>query len=249
MAAFQEKYTDEQREAVRHAGLDLGIATADIQGMAKAGTLKHRGVALEPFEIPTSTVYGLIRDERKRREGKDHSALVQMPHVDAVELLRRRMVALLDSETLRMEREQKAKPRTPIDAEHARRMARALREVMAMPPPGRPGATPGAWVPGEGRPAGEAEAKANTLKGKLAKALEGGAPQGEAAPSGPILPLGETGTGEATRGAVTEAVGNADADTGREKTSEVDGGGPGSWARGQFSGISATHVDGERIGV
>lgn len=249
MAAFQEKYTDEQREAVRHAGVDLNIAAADIERMADSGSLTHRGVALAPFEMPKSTVYGLIREERKRREGKDHSALVQMPHVDAVELLRRRMIALGDSETLRMEKEQKAKPKTPIDAEHARRMARFLRELAAMPPAGQPGRTPGAWVPGEGRPPGEAEAKENTMKGQLARALERSVPEAEAAPSDPIPLDQETGIGEARQGAVTEDASAAATHGGREEASERGGGDPGSWAREQFSGVSATHVDGERLGV
>lgn len=247
MAAFQEKYTDQQRDAIRRAGLDLGISSRDIAHIAGTGQLELRGIALAPFEIPVGTVYGLIREERKRREGKDHSALVQMPHIDAVELLRRRMVALLDSETLRMEKDQKTHPKTPIDAEHARRMARALREVMAMPPPGRPGTQPGKWIPGEGKPVAEHESGPRSIKGQLAAALERGAPTTETAQDEPI-PVGDTAVD-------SDGQNNQDPEphnpTTTHKTNTTthnnDNEDPGSWARDQFGGVLATHVDGERL--
>lgn len=243
MAAFQEKYTEDQRETVRRAGLDLGIAPKDIARMAEVGALKLRGVPVAPFEIPAGTVYGLVREERKRREGKELSSLVNKPHLDAVEVLRQRMISLGDTETLRMERAQKAKPSAPIDAEHARKMGRFLRELAAMPPPGRPGPQPGKWVPGEGRPAGEGEAAPSSMKGQLSAALERGLPAREAAPGDPIPPDVEEQEKDTSEGAGQLPATHG---TGAE-TGDGDGGGPGAWARSQFGGVSATHVDGVRL--
>lgn len=249
MAPFQAKYSEDQRETVRRAGLDLGIAPKDIARMAGRGELKLRGVPMAPFQIPVGSVYGLIREERKRREGKELSNLVNKPHLDAVEVLRQRMISLGDTETLRMEKAQKAKPSAPIDAEHARKMARFLRELAAMPPPGRPGPQPGKWVPGEGKPAGEAEAAPNSMKGQLAAALERGLPGGEAAPGDPI-PSDLRG-GEEERNSSPETAGTTLLATQGDEDSgdDGDGGDPGSWARRQFDGVSATHVDGVRLDV
>ena len=158
MGLIQPKYTDTQRDAVRRAGLDLAMRPKEIQDAAKAGRLTWDGAPVPAFEIPASTAYSIVREERRKRDGRTRSQLLQRPHVDAVEELRRRMVAVADHETARMVDVQRKKPNDPLDGEHFRRLCRGLRELASLPEPGTQGERPGAHVPGQGLPKGEATA-------------------------------------------------------------------------------------------
>lgn len=241
MGQFETKYSDDQRRAVEYAALDAGIKPlTEIARLARAGELVLKGVALAPFEIPDASVRDIVAREKKRREGRQLTHLAQQPHETAVDLLRKRLVSLLDSETLRMEEHQRKHPKDVLDAEQARKCGRALRELASLPEPGERGRQPGAHVPGEGLPAGEGVAKPNTMRGQMMAALNAGAPGGRTAQSDPLpqeTGQGDVGVGgDAARDAATRNV--------EDGAREREDGDPGAYARSALAGLTASHVDG-----
>lgn len=132
--AWKAKYTDDQRAAIIRAGLDLRIRPfTDITRMAAAGELRAEvnGPLIPPFEIPDSTVRDLCRSRERRRAGQTVKGDLanEAPRTQA-EMLRKRLVALIDIELERLE-----KARKPLDAEQIRKLARALRELALLPGP------------------------------------------------------------------------------------------------------------------
>lgn len=130
MSAFQAKYSAAQREAVIDARLERQLSGAKVSQLARDGALVHNGKALEPFEIPKHSVYSLAANERKRRHGTTRVELAKMPHEDAVDLLRRRLVAAAEYDLQGYERQQrKGKP----DPDRLRQIIRCVREAAALP--------------------------------------------------------------------------------------------------------------------
>lgn len=159
MGQWAPKYTDEQREAVAVAYLDRGVKPASrICDLAAAGQLATAGDAnrtLEPFEIPVASVRDIYRNARRRRSGALKSGLTDVPHRDAIESLRQRLVSVADHELARVEKQQARANGKPVDPELLRQIARAVREIAALPGPNdaRP-VKPGDKIPGENRTAG-----------------------------------------------------------------------------------------------
>ena len=243
---FDAKYTEEQRRAIEYAYLDAAIRPAtEIPRLAAAGQLVWQGHPVEAFEIPYATALEIGKAEERRRTGRAHSQLVNQPHNDAVETLRRRMVSLLDHETNRLEREQRKAQNKPIDAEQLRKVGRALRELASMPKPGTRGVRPGSGARA-GDPTGEAPAKDSSMAGALRAAMRGGAHGATA--RGDVQPRasdngGQTGlshNGEDARDGEGSAAGAHEAG---DALNEGEGESPGAYARTELAGLSALAVD------
>jgi hypothetical protein len=138
MPPFTAKYTDEQREAVAQAYEDRGIRPARrIRELAQAGELTWKGEPLEAFDMPEPSILCYAGNLRRKRAGKVKSTLADLPHRDAVESLRRRLLAAADQHLIDYEKAQK-KPGAKPDPELLRQIARATREIAAMPGPKEP---------------------------------------------------------------------------------------------------------------
>jgi hypothetical protein len=243
---FDAKYTEEQRRAIEYAYLDAAIRPAtEIPRLAAAGQLVWQGHPVEAFEIPYATALEIGKAEERRRTGRAHSQLVNQPHNDAVETLRRRMVSLLDHETNRLEREQRKAQNKPIDAEQLRKVGRALRELASMPKPGTRGVRPGSGARA-GEPTGEAPAKDNSMAGALRAALRGGAHGAIArgdAPENTSLNGATSSSKHEGAGASGSEPGAAGAEATQEAHNGGDGARPGAYARTELAGLSALAVD------
>lgn len=176
MEPWKRVYSDQQRNALRYVFFVKGITNmAQIGRLANAGELVFEGRDIPAFPIPAASVRDIINQEKRKRLGKQHSDLVAKPPGDAVETLRRRLTSILDHETARLEKWQEKNTKTPVDAEQIRKLARAVRELDALPGPGERSTK---TAPGRGAQqgnGGEAPAKPNTLAGTLAAALKPGA--------------------------------------------------------------------------
>lgn len=142
--AFQAKFSSQQRDAAVAAYLDRGIASyADIKRMAEAGELTLHGVQLPPFDPSYATVRGWIRVEKNRRNKR-----VQTDPEDALKRLRGQLIDAASIGVDRFERQvKKGKP----DWELARQIARALREIAAIPTPNERPVKPGQRDPATGQ--------------------------------------------------------------------------------------------------
>jgi hypothetical protein len=131
------KYTKAEKHAVSEAYLDRGIRPARrIHELAKAGELTYNGEKLPAFEMPVNSITAYARDLHRRRAGKGRSALADAPPLDAVEALRRRLVAALDHELGLIEDLQRLpRARRPELGERIRATARAVREVQGLTAP------------------------------------------------------------------------------------------------------------------
>ncbi len=136
LVRFVSKYTEQQREALAGAFVDDGVRPANrVVEMAALGKLEVRGQRVEPFEAHPDSVRHFARVLRKRRANADTSELLAAPPQRAVEILRRRLVALVEMETQRIERQQADPAAPPVPGEVLRQLARALREIAALPGP------------------------------------------------------------------------------------------------------------------
>jgi hypothetical protein len=116
MPAFDEKFSDEQRDAAAHARVELGMTYRRIVELAADGQLEHRGRKVDPFKISPEYVKDLANKLVRQRAGKAPSKLADRPHHDAVEILRRRTVACADA---LLEEYEKTLRKRPQEAEAA----------------------------------------------------------------------------------------------------------------------------------
>lgn len=150
MGQFQQKWTTEQKDACVSAYIDRGVRPMQrVAELARTGRLTvASGEFLEPFPIPHGTVQSLIRDERKRRAGRTRRALATAPPRDAIEDLRRRLVAAADALLEHEEKKIQRKPET-VNPERLRQITRCVREAQALPGPNdEPKPKPGQKVDG-----------------------------------------------------------------------------------------------------
>ena len=145
MSKFERRYSDEQIAAAVHCYLDRKIRPAKaVMQLAREGNLTGRdGRTVPAFSIGESYLRILVTNERKRRRGpvKGGGMNSLSNPDDVLEGLRRRMIALADSELGVCERQRQGKR----DPEHMRQIARLVREVAALPKPGEGRSkTPGA---------------------------------------------------------------------------------------------------------
>lgn len=171
MPRTPRRYTDDQLDALYHARYDHGATIANLAPLAQQGVLKlPNGTRLDPFEVNPNTVGDVLRDEKRRREGKARGSYDSIPLSDAVDDLSRRLLRVAERNVGKLERQ---KDPAPKDVQET---ARALREVRALDPvPEQRGVKPGRR--GDGKAAGEQETRRTELgAGLLAdhRAGEGG---------------------------------------------------------------------------
>lgn len=248
MAGWERVWSDEQKDAIIAAYFVAGIHNmAQITRLAHAGELRFEGKTLPPYRnpsgllIPSASVRDIIRTEEKRRKGKRHSDLVNKPAPEAHELLRRRLTSMLDHETLRIEHWQKMNPYKELDAEHVRRLGRALRELQSLPQAGERARQPGTAIPGQGKVAGESTDR-DSVGGSILSALSSpGIEPAQKDPNPIPRDNGEQSGDERINGQATgeNGGGNGAADAADGVGEE----GPGSWARAQVSALTAGAAD------
>lgn len=140
LAKFEKKYAGERRTAIYRARFELGLTYKEIARRAKAGEL----LADDPFEISAEYLGSLCRDEEHRRAGRFSSPLADKPHRDAIEDLRRGLIAAADDLLSDWRATCKKKPGS-ADPGRGREIARLIREAAAIPAqkqetPEKPGA-------------------------------------------------------------------------------------------------------------
>ncbi|HEY4451020.1 MAG TPA: hypothetical protein VGN13_05450 [Solirubrobacteraceae bacterium] len=136
MSAWTAKYDADQRAAIARAYCELRVRpVAKIPRMAAAGELVAEAGAepLPPFEIPYSSVLHIGRAAERRRNGELPAHLANRPVRDRVEYLQRELTSVVERDIARLQEQQRRRPKTPIDAEHARKLARALHELATLP--------------------------------------------------------------------------------------------------------------------
>lgn len=149
VGTIASRYTRWQREAVVATYEPLDITAKRVVELAASGALKHpSGALLAAFDIPENTVRSVARRARRREavEAQGVGLLVISPR-SAVERLRQRFVQAIDRELSRIEIEQQEG--RSITGEELRQVARAARELAAIPGPNDPRPpAPGAKVNG-----------------------------------------------------------------------------------------------------
>lgn len=168
MAEWARKYDERERAAVEEAFLAKPRPAREICERAERGELTYQGELVPAFKIPGSTVRDIGTKAMKRARGEEFSKLVNVPHVDAVEVLRRRMIALTDGELKKLE----SMGRAPVDLERMRKLGRVLRELAALPDP----STARPSTVGRGAGARSQDRAGTDLGASIHKALEGAAP-------------------------------------------------------------------------
>ena len=148
MPSFATKYTSEQRDAIATAKADRGMTARRVVELAAAGELAP---GLAPFQTTVRTVNDYARKLVRARQGTEASGLTDVPARDAVEALRRRLVAAADHELRRIERQQQRRNAAPVTGEEIRQIVRCVREIAAIPARDEPRpVAPGQKVPGAG---------------------------------------------------------------------------------------------------
>lgn len=210
---FSEKYTDAQRDAIASAVLDRGAKYKRAVELAAAGELTTPdGDRLDPFTFKLTYVGTVVDREKRRRVGVKTTVAALEPR-DAVEVLRRNLVDVMDDE---MRHLKKAKSGTR-DPEKLRQFARALRELQAIPGP-KEGARPAPGAKDNGkREGGETR---GGMSGELLKANR--------ASRGPTAP--ETYTAQGAHTEKGAAGGRSTHEAQQDEAAEGDGA-PGSVAR------------------
>lgn len=104
MEPFERKYNNEHWQAIYDAKFARGLSYRRIAELAKTGELGP-----EPFEISALYVGEMCRKEKRRRQGKNRSPLVNLDPKDSTEEMRIRLLSLWDSERLAVEREKEGK--------------------------------------------------------------------------------------------------------------------------------------------
>lgn len=149
------KYTRDQREAIALAFNAKELTAPRVAQLAAEGELRLNGEQLEPFTVPEGTVRRLASRDRERRAGRTSSTVAQLPHREAVDALRIRLIACADGMLADLEQQKPGRR----DPERLRQIARAAREAAAMPVqtderPRKPGAGTAQKTRTEGATAG-----------------------------------------------------------------------------------------------
>lgn len=222
---FEAVYTDEQRDALATAYEDRRIRPARrVVELAQAGELAP-GLAAFTVHGGDNTVRDMARKLRARRAGQHVRETSKRAPRDMLETLRVRLVAIVEEEIARVEREQKKRGAKPIDPDRLRQLARALREAAAIPTRDEPAAPKPGHGPIAQRQGGATRSSA-TLAGRI---LADASRQGETAHEPSIERRDSAETGRATAG----SSGSGDSETGENE------GSPGAWTREQIAALPA----------
>lgn len=168
----ERKYDDAQRAAVIYHKNVRKLSGKVISDLAHRGELEAvSGQMLPAFEIPKDSVYSLARDDIARSRRMEVSALVTALPADANEAIRRRLVEMLDRRTNKLV--DAARRGKDIAPEEITKLARAAREVAALPGYGLRAPQPGRQA--AGAPGGEKPATSDSAAGAIFAAAKGGA--------------------------------------------------------------------------
>jgi hypothetical protein len=230
MGHLSERYTHEQREAAALAYLDHGMRPARlVRDALKAGKLTYNGEPVPAVDMPESTILTNVTRLKNRRAGQVQSELAKQPARDAAEALKRALAAMTEQE-INHERRRKIGKRDP---ERIRQLARAAREIAAIPDR----ADPNPRTPGKRDPETGALSNGGATSGGLAGAIlsaHGQGPQRTRSNAGqtaaPETPSREKATTE------TEAHAQRASEADHDQTQDGDGV-PGSWASEQASAL------------
>lgn len=129
---FDEKLTDDQREAAALRYIDTEDTGREVARKAAAGELTLRGEPVPAFEIAPSYAAQLGIKMRNKRTGKAATKVADMPHRDAIEVLRRRLVSVGDSVVAALEKQAEKEP-TKVDLERLRQAGRVVVELGRIP--------------------------------------------------------------------------------------------------------------------
>ena len=132
---WDAKFTDEQKEAVAIARVDGGRTARRVAEMAAAGELTLRGEPVGAFNISDRYVNEIGKRLERDRTGKTASKVAELPHRDAVENLRLRLIAGADAMLTAWEK-QAAKSPEKADTERHRQIVRCVLEASRLPGPG-----------------------------------------------------------------------------------------------------------------
>jgi hypothetical protein len=138
MGAPVKRYSRWQREAISATYNLPGVTARQVVETAAAGLLSHpTGATLGAFDISENTVRTIGRRARAKEATEARAAgLLEITPRDAVERLRQRLVRGIDHELTRIEAEQYEG--RAVTGEELRQVARALRELAALPGPNDP---------------------------------------------------------------------------------------------------------------
>jgi hypothetical protein len=221
------KYTDQEREALGVAVVDRGIPPARVVELAAAGELTLDGARLEPFETNVHTVRDRAAKLKKRRAGAQRSELEKTNPRDALEQLRVRLVRLADRELAAEER----KKAGTCDPERIRQLARAGREIAAIPDRTAPApVAPGQKVPGAGNVVNGGATRGG-MAGAILKAARGTQPAR-------VETQGETPAQDAHTEAGMHGGRQDGAQPSTHEQSNEQDDGPGGWARAQVAALA-----------
>lgn len=220
MPAFAAVYTPQQREAMAVASVDRGIKPARrIVELAASGELTLDGETLLPFATNVNTVRDCARLLKKRRAGELKSDLATMPARDAIETLRRRLIAVADRELEQVE----SMPRGKVGLERLRQIVRVVREAAALPGPDDPRPP----QPGQRKP-GTGEHEGGRTSGGMAGAILSAAGQGARVETHETQPAHADITPPSTHPTEQHGTHSTTGDTEHTPSTE-----PGEWAREQ----------------
>lgn len=190
MPAFVQKYSDEAKEAMYQASIARGLSYPRIAELARAGELtRSNGEKIPPFGIHVMYLGEIVRKEHRRRTGRAATDLAKLPPRDGIEALRRRLLSVADHMSDDLAKQAK-RDVSKADPERLRQIARAVRELAALPGPTDPRpAAPGQKVDGH-RDGGNANPNGKTMRDRLiadARRSNGSA-DAQTAPEAPTQP-------------------------------------------------------------
>jgi hypothetical protein len=191
-APFHAIYTETQREACAIAHVDRMLTARKVAEMAAADELTFLGETLEPFEIKPATISDLGRKLRHRRNGKVSSEVARMKPGDAVEALRRRLLAVADAELGVIERQARGKR----DLDRYRDIVKCVREAMSIPAANDERPTPA----GKGRHDQQGTPRPPATAGRLAGPLMAAHRQAPRSSGTDVAGAPENGNGPAEAG-------------------------------------------------
>jgi hypothetical protein len=132
VAPFRSRFTDEQREAVVAARAKHPAPR--VAELAAAGRLRNAaGEQLAAFEIAPTTIRDLCSRARRRSIGEAPSPMANLEPVQAIEGLRKRLVAAADHLLADYEHQVARNP-SKADPERLRQLLRCAREAAALSP-------------------------------------------------------------------------------------------------------------------
>jgi hypothetical protein len=129
MSAINERWSDDEREAMGRARVVERLKAREVQELARAGRLELDGRRLAAFDPPLSTIRDQGARYRRRQAGEERSALATAPPRDAIEALRQRLINLADAELTALEKQKRGER----DPERMRQLVRVVREAAAIP--------------------------------------------------------------------------------------------------------------------